>query len=157
MSTKVKVAGEIVAHCRKCGLDLAHTVVAMVGDTPKRVLCKTCKQEHAYHRPLEERGASSRSSSERASKPSGSSHKPSAKALQDMENEAVRERAWRDRIAGQPASAFASYTPRGTFKAEQLLRHAKFGDGFVLRVIDAGKIEVVFRDGPRTLAHGLSG
>lgn len=156
MSTKAKVAGEIVAHCRKCGLDLAHTVVAMVGETPKRVLCKTCKQEHAYHRPLEERGAPSRTSSERVSKSSGSSHK-SAKAMLDMENEAVRERAWRDRIAGQPASAFSLYSPRGTFKAEQLLRHTKFGDGFVSHVIDAGKIEVVFRDGPRTLAHGLSG
>lgn len=155
MSTKAKVAGEIVAHCRKCGLDLAHTVVAMVGETPKRVLCKTCKQEHAYHRPMEERGAS-RSPSAKASKPAGSSHK-SAKAMLDMENEAVRERAWRDRIAGQPASAFALYSPRGTFKAEQLLRHAKFGDGFVSHVIDAGKIEVVFRDGARTLAHGLSG
>ena len=44
-----------------------------------------------------------------------------------------------------------------TTLVDQLLRHAKFGDGFVSRVIDAGKIEVVFRDGARTLAHGLSG
>jgi len=154
VSTKVKVAGEIVAHCRKCGLDLAHVVCAMVAGVPKRVLCKTCGQEHAYHRPQEERGASRSSSSERTARPAGTSK---SKIVHEADTESARERAWRDHIAGQPASAFALYSPRGTFVVDQLLRHAKFGDGFVSRVIDAGKIEVVFRDGPRTLAHGLSG
>jgi hypothetical protein len=34
------------------------------------------------------------------------------------------------------------------------VRHSKFGDGFVVRVIDRGKIEILFQDGPRTMAHG---
>ena len=36
----------------------------------------------------------------------------------------------------------------------ELIRHPKFGDGVVARVIDRGKVEILFKDGPRTMAHG---
>ncbi|MBI5531922.1 MAG: hypothetical protein HY898_04350 [Deltaproteobacteria bacterium] len=149
MTKKTKVAGEIVSHCRKCGLDLNHIVVAMVNGQPKRVLCQTCKTEHAYHRPAEERGSSSpktpRAPSARA-----------ARAESDSAALSAREKEWGSRIAGKAASAFTLYSPRTTFKADQLMRHPKFGDGYVAEVIDVGKIEVMFKDGPRTLAHGLT-
>lgn len=149
MTKKTQVAGEIVSHCRKCGLDLNHIVVAMVAGVPKRVLCQTCKTEHAYHRPAEERGTASpktpRAPSTRASRAESESAALNA-----------REKEWGSRIAGKAASAFIFYSPRTTFKADQLMRHPKFGDGYVSEVIDVGKIEVVFRDGPRTLAHGLT-
>jgi hypothetical protein len=154
LTRKVKVAGEVVAHCRKCGLDLNHVVVAMVASQPKRVLCLTCKTEHAYHRPQEDRGARGAAAAPRAPRAAGTSR--SARAEAEAEALSSREKAWRDRIAGQPASAFAQYSPRGSFHPDQLLRHPRFGDGFVARVIDPGKIEVVFSDGPRTLAQGLA-
>ena len=154
MTKKVKVAGEIVSHCRKCGLDLNHIVVAMVASQPKRVLCQTCKTEHAYHKPAEERGPSGSSSPTRTVRASSGSR--SAKAEAEAESLSAREKHWRDRVSGQPTSAFAIYSPRASFRSDQLVRHPKFGDGFVSRVIDVGKIEVTFSDGPRTLAHGLS-
>jgi hypothetical protein len=151
VTKKPKVAGEVVAHCRKCGLDLNHVVVAMVNGAPKKVLCLTCKTEHAYHRPMEERGVPG------APRPARLPGAPrtSAKAEAEAIALSAREKTWREHVSGQPSSAFAVYSPRTSYSADQLVRHPKFGDGFVERVIDAGKIEVVFRDGPRTLAHGL--
>ncbi len=147
MNRPPKVATEIVSHCTKCGLDLTHVIVAMVAGAPKRVLCRTCGTEHAYRRPLEERGAPTpvRTSAARVR----------STPTRTAELEAAHERIWRDHLAGKPSNAFVAYSPHSKFAQDQLLRHAKFGDGFVARVIDTGKIEVVFRDGPRTLAHGL--
>jgi len=152
VTKKAKVAGEVVAHCRKCGLDLNHVVVAMVNGAPKKVLCLTCKTEHAYHRPAEERGAPA---VPRAARVPGAP-RTSARAEAEAQALNVREKTWRERVSGKPSSAFSVYSPRSSYREAQLLRHPKFGDGFVESVIDAGKIEVVFRDGPRTLAHGLS-
>jgi hypothetical protein len=152
VTKRAKVAGEVVAHCRKCGLDLNHVVVAMVNGAPKKVLCLTCKTEHAFHRPAEERGAPS---APRAARVPGAP-RTSARAVAEAQALDAREKTWREHVSGKPASAFAVYSPRSSYKERQLLRHPKFGDGFVETVIDAGKIEVVFRDGSRTLAQGLA-
>jgi len=130
----------------------------MVAGVPVKVECKTCGSHHRYRKPEEDRAAEARI---RAAAPPGSSaaSKPrsaSARALAEAAEENQRERLWQSKIAGQAAHAFTLYTPRQTFKDGELMRHTKFGDGFVLRVIDANKIEVLFRDGPRTLAHSLT-
>jgi hypothetical protein len=31
--------------------------------------------------------------------------------------------------------------------------HSKFGEGYVAEVHEGGKVSVMFRDGPKTLAH----
>ena len=36
------------------------------------------------------------------------------------------------------------------------MRHKKFGDGVVTRVIDGHKVEVLFRDEARTLAQSMN-
>src|SRR5262249_39525256 len=43
-----KVGGTVDSWCGKCKMMLAHTVEAMVGATPARVHCNTCKSQHAY-------------------------------------------------------------------------------------------------------------
>lgn len=155
---KLTTGGEVVAYCTRCRLDLVHRIIAMVGGVPVKVECKTCGSHHRYRKAAEDRAAEARSrpasagSSSAASKP----RSESARALAQAAEENQRERLWQSKIAGQPAHAFTLYSPRQTFKDGDLMRHAKFGDGFVLRVIDAAKIEVLFRDGPRTLAHALS-
>ena len=61
---------------------------------------------------------------------------------------------WEQAIAGKPATAFKPYRISNVLGAGELVRHPKFGDGVVARVIDRGKVEVLFKDGPRTMAHG---
>lgn len=153
-----RAGGEIDAYCTKCRMDLNHRIVAMVGDDVKRVKCLTCDGEHNYRRPMAERekekerkalakeahGATSTRS--RASGPRterGGASKLNAKQL------------WERSIAGQPPTAFKAYNVKSTFSAGELLRHARFGDGVVARVIDAQKVEVLFEDGPKTMAQAM--
>jgi len=56
---------------------------------------------------------------------------------------------------GRTVTEFKPYSFNATFKDGELVRHKKFGDGVVLRVIDSGKVEVLFRDETRTLAQGI--
>ena len=42
------------------------------------------------------------------------------------------------------------------FAEGDLIRHKKFGDGVVTRILDPKKVEILFKDEPRTLAQGLT-
>jgi 3-oxoacyl-ACP reductase-like protein len=69
---------------------------------------------------------------------------------------ARKERAWKAAAGDRDEADARGYRPAERFAQGELVRHAKFGLGVVQRV-EGGKIEVLFRDGPRTLAHGLPG
>jgi hypothetical protein len=153
----LKAGAEIDAWCTKCRMDLLHRVIAMHGDKIERVECRTCGGHHAYRRPksapAERAGAGARS----AAGPS-SARRPatsSAKAAAAAEAERSRTVTWEKAVAGRAYTDFRPYRPTETFEQGELLRHAKFGDGYVARVVDRQKVEVMFRDGPRTLAQSL--
>ena len=42
---------EIDAYCTRCRLDLAHTIIAVVGNQIGRVICNTCNSQHKYYPP----------------------------------------------------------------------------------------------------------
>ena len=156
---KPKTGGEIDAFCTKCKLDLTHRIIAMVGDAVKRVECKTCGSHHNYRRPKSERDArmaklEKRDEERRASVATGGTKA----AREERAARAEREQtsAWEHAIAGKPSSAFVAYRISLTFGAGDLVKHPKFGDGVVAKVIDASKVEILFKDGPRTMAQGVS-
>jgi hypothetical protein len=62
---------------------------------------------------------------------------------------------WEKAIAGRGTTDFKPYNVGGSFREGDFLRHKKFGDGVVTRVIDEHKVEVLFKDEPRTLAQGM--
>ncbi len=73
------------------------------------------------------------------------------------ENEAEqKERAWNEALSGRAGEAATAYRTTARFGAGDLVEHTKFGRGLVRRV-DGGKIEVLFKDGARLLAHGMHG
>lgn len=150
---KPSAGGEIDAYCTKCKMDLNHRIVAMVGETVKTVECLTCRGTHMYRKPKAAAEAAKAAAGEkRASKA------PGARSAAARETAAVRaERelrdSWERSIAGQPASAFRPYRVFEVFNAGDLVRHTKFGDGVIARVIDRMKIEVLFQEGSKTLAH----
>lgn len=159
---KPKTGGEIDAYCTKCKLDLTHRIIAMVGDAVKKVECKTCGSHHLYRRPKSERDAAlarlEKKAADRKSGPAKEATGPKGERLTHAERvEREQTAAWEHAIAGQPVSAFRPYRFTLSYAAGELVRHSKFGDGVVARVIDRNKIEVLFKDGPRTLAHGMEG
>lgn len=166
---KPKAGGEIDAYCTRCKLDLAHRIIAMVGETVKKVECKTCGSHHLYRRPKDEPapakatggvGPFRRGSEPPPAKAAKAPAKPrtsravservSAAALKERELTQLWERA----IAGKAPGAFQAYRVSSTFAGGELIRHPKFGDGVIYRVIDRGKVEILFQDGARTMAHG---
>jgi hypothetical protein len=154
-----KPGGEVDAWCTKCRMDLLHRIIAMNGGKIVRVECRTCGGHHNYHRP-KSLGTATRGSSSappRGLVPSKAAPSKSAGPRRTNADEAERQRtaAWEKAVLGQPITSFKPYRPSATFKAGELVRHAKFGDGTIVRVIDSKKVEVMFKDGPRTLAQAL--
>jgi hypothetical protein len=154
---KPKTGGECDAYCTKCKLDLGHRIIAMVGESIKKVECRTCHSHHLYRRPKAEKDAQHARAAERrldraggatSEKPGG----PRMTAAQRLERDQTVQ--WEHAIAGKPATAFKPYRITTNFDAGELVRHPKFGDGVVARVIDRGKVEVLFKDGPKTMAQG---
>src|SRR5215475_1176125 len=43
-----RVGGEVDATCTRCRMELAHTILAMVGQKIARVRCNTCGSDHVY-------------------------------------------------------------------------------------------------------------
>lgn len=132
----------------------------MVGDEVKKVECKTCGSHHLYRRPKSEKllptsskgkvVATKRDSDDREREKRPASAKAAAAAQREREQTSQ----WEHAIAGQPMGAFKPYRITLTLNPGELIRHPKFGDGVVARVIDRGKVEILFQDGPKTMAHG---
>lgn len=157
-SRKLTAGGEVVAYCTKCRMDLNHRIVALVDGIPVKVECESCGSHHKYRRPMEERATDKRERKTASSPRERSAPAPrtaGARAAAEAVQETAREKEWQSRIAGKMADEFVKYTPKGSFEADALVHHFKFGDGYVVRVIDANKIEVMFQDGPRVLAQRI--
>jgi len=146
VTTKTPTAGsEIDSYCTKCKLDLNHRIIAMVGEKPKKVECLTCKTHHLYRIPKSQAPVAKK----RATRGTAAQRVTLA-----MKAERELLAAWENAISGQPTSAFRSYGIKEVFSPGELIRHTKFGDGLVARVIDRGKVEVLFQAGMKTMAHG---
>lgn len=152
---KLRAGAEVDAYCTKCRLDLGHRIIAMDGETIKKVECLTCRTDHLYRRPKSERDAATRRAADkRAARTGGVGRSLGARETAAMKAERSLVAQWESSIAGKPPVAFHPYRTTTSFDAGQLIRHPKFGDGVVARVIDRGKVEVLFKDGPKTMAHG---
>jgi hypothetical protein len=153
MAKPLRVAGEVDGWCTKCRLLLNHRIVSMKNGKAYQVECLTCRSTHLW-RPNApgEKPAAGASQGSRPARPGSSSAPKSTRITPAMRQEQVWEKA----IAGHGVHEFKAYNVGGSFREGDLLRHKKFGDGVVLRVIEIHKIEVLFKDEPRTLAQGMT-
>jgi hypothetical protein len=151
MAKPLRVAGEVDSWCTRCRLVLNHRIVSMKNGQAFQVECLTCRAQHRWRQsaPGERAeataaGALGRSATSTASRPARLTH-------------AMRhEQLWEKAIAGKGVSEFKPYNVGANFQEGDLLRHKKFGDGVVTRVIDAHKVEVLFKDEARTLAQRMA-
>ncbi len=139
-SRRPKAGSDIDAFCSKCGFDLAHVIIAMVGDKVVRVQCKTCNSPHAY-RGKQSVDGRSKSPSKRAT--GGAAAKSSTPKVGDF------DRA----MQGKDLSRARRYKPAITFEMGDVIDHPSFRFGVVTRLLSDGKIEVLFETGAKTLVH----
>jgi hypothetical protein len=161
MSKALKAGGEVDSWCTKCKLVLNHRVIAMVSGVPVRVECSTCMSHHNFRAraPGEKAPAAPRTSSaSTSSSAAGSSGPRSTRMSVTKAHQAAleRERSWEKAVSGRTVSEFKNYRVDETFAEGDLIRHKKFGDGVVTRILDPKKVEILFKDEPRTLAQGLT-
>lgn len=131
------VGGDVDAQCTKCKMELAHVIVAMVDGRPKRVQCKTCGSTHNY-----KSASDARATAKRAARGSTGTRSTAAKA-NDYDT----------LMQNKDVSRAARYRVSEAFEEGMVLDHKKFGLGLVLKNVGEDKIEVIFRDGVKTLVH----
>ena len=154
MTKALRAGGEVDSWCTKCKLVLNHRIIAMLGTKPVRVECSTCGSHHNYRAgmPGERTVVSASGGATRTPAAPRAPRGPTRAEQAEME----REKTWEKAIAGRAMSDFRVYRVSNIFKEGDLVRHSKFGDGVVTRIIDQNKVEVLFKDKTLTLAQGLA-
>jgi hypothetical protein len=149
MPKPLRVAGEVDSWCTRCRLVLNHRVVSMKVGKAHQVECLTCRSQHLWRptTPGDKPASATGGSTRPRSAGGGASARAQAASRQ--------EQRWEQATNGRGVLDFKTYEVGGNFQEGELVRHKKFGDGVVTRVIDASKVEVLFRDEARTLAQGL--
>ncbi len=157
MSKPLKAGGEVDSWCTKCKLVLNHRIIAMVGPNPVRVECSTCGSHHNFRARAPGEKAPSAGTT-RVVGSGGSSGPRSTRMTVSKAQQAAleREKTWEKAIAGKGVHDFRQYKVSETVAEGDLVRHTKFGDGVVTRILDPKKVEVLFKDEPRTLAQNLT-
>jgi hypothetical protein len=156
MSKPLRAGGEVDSWCTKCKLVLNHRIIALVGATPARVECSTCNSHHNFRARAPGDKAPAAGGVKRASA-SGTAGPVSKRGPTKAQQLVLdRERSWEKAVNGKNVSAFRAYRVSEIFEEGDLVRHSKFGDGVVTRLLEGKKVEILFKDDAKTLAHGLT-
>ncbi|MDR1110623.1 MAG: hypothetical protein LBP92_08015 [Deltaproteobacteria bacterium] len=160
---EVRVGGEIDAQCTKCRRVTNHRIVSMQDDAIKHVLCLTCSCQHNFRAPAAvKKAAASKAKATTAAKPKEPrpakepKETKEAREARDAKKAAVDEREqnrekWNEFKSRFSHAVAVEYSLNGDFGQDQALNHAKFGLGFVTRVMLPNKIEVQFEESLKTL------
>ena len=128
------VSQEVLSHCNKCKLALAHIILVMKDDGKiGRCLCKTCGAKHVYKDP------------DAVKKKATRKRKPKAP-------EVPIEEVWKDALSkaqGDPKQ----YNIKGEFFNGEVINHPTFGQGVVDKQLDGDKIHVIFETDIKTLVQ----
>lgn len=153
LQSSIRTGGEVDTLCKRCALDLAHTILAMVGPKIARVRCNTCGSEHAFRgeQPLLKTHSLARPRAEpRAKEPSAS---PRARAS-EAPSAAV---PYDELFKGKDITRARVYAIRDRYAEGEVIDHPTFGLGVVTALRPDGKLEATFRGGPKTLVHAKAG
>lgn len=152
MATQLKVGGEVDAFCTRCRLTLAHTILAMVGTKIARVRCNTCNGDHAFRSAP---GTTDRPSTSSRSSGGGSSTPRAPRASRASDEDKVII-SFEEQLAGKDIANAPRYTPKDTYKVDQVIQHPTFGLGLVTAV-RGNKVDITFKSETKTLVHATGG
>jgi hypothetical protein len=146
LPTSIRTGGEIDAFCTKCDLNLAHTIIAMVGPKVERVQCNTCRAEHKYRgqQPLVK--VQSFAAPKKPSTPKAASGTTRARPVVVTFDEQLKNK---------DLSRSKRYSTRETFVVDDVVDHPTFGLGIVTAV-RGDKVDIAFKQEDKTLVHGKS-
>mgnify|MGYP001263837666 CR=1 FL=1 len=136
MTNNYSVGEDVDAWCSKCKMELAHTIIAIIDELPKKVKCNTCGGQHNYRlKP--------------GKKSDGKIRKTNRKTKSSISNLEIYE----SHLAGFDLSRATKYKMEGSFTQDEVIDHPFFGAGIVVSVVNSKKIEILFKEGTRLLVQ----
>ena len=141
-STKAKVGGDIDSWCGRCGDTTTHSIVAMVGDDPKQVLCQVCGSRHTHRTTPARRATASASAA-----PTEVDDTP--RADPDAKRRAAVLRALGDEV--NAAAQVREFDPKERYKAGEIIVHPEYGRGKIENVLRSSLLVRFGRVGLRPL------
>jgi hypothetical protein len=125
---KLKVGGDVEAWCGPCGGLTDHSIVAMVGDDPKQVVCQRCNNRHGFRTtPARKTGGETEAAAPATT--SGSEREQQRRG----DEKAAQQRALANEIAA--ATEVRSFDPKGRYKSGEIILHPEHGRGKVETVL----------------------
>lgn len=144
-SRPVGPGDDVDSWCTRCRMNLNHRVIAVVGNDIKRVQCLTCGSEHKYHPPRSDGSEPSSKKSIRVSA-ARKDRNGGAKARAGAEGE------WNTVMNNMPPGTEPKrYSIYDSYSAKEYIEHPNFGVGRVLEVLGRDRVEVIFKEGRKTL------
>ncbi|HEY7371784.1 MAG TPA: hypothetical protein VIF57_06365 [Polyangia bacterium] len=125
VSAKLGVGSDVESWCGKCGEATTHSIVAMVGQDPKQVLCQVCGSRHTHRT-----GPARRSTGPVTA--SAGDERPRA-VDPEAQKKAAELRALGEEVAS--ATTVRAFDPKERYKAGEIIAHAEFGRGKVENVL----------------------
>jgi hypothetical protein len=123
-----KVGGDVESWCGRCAELTTHSIVAMVGDDPKQVLCQVCGSRHAH------RTVAARKATAAAPGTAGASGDERARPGDpEARKRAAELRALAEEVAA--AETVRAFDPKERYKAGEIISHPEFGRGKIENVL----------------------
>ena len=120
------VGADVESWCGRCGASTTHSIVAMVGQEPKQVLCQVCGSRHSHRvGPARQAKAATISGGETEDKPRAGDPEAKRKAAEL-------------RALGEEVSAAAQvrvFDPKQRYKAGEIIVHPEYGRGKIENVL----------------------
>ena len=128
--TNAEVGQELITECKKCKSEMTHVITVIKDGVIKKVMCKGCLTTHVYR-----------------------AEPAKATARKTPRTRTSRRASWSTLVADIDDDQLVDYEIDKDFTEIRAIRHRQFGVGVVTKVISDNKIEVVFQDGKKILAH----
>jgi hypothetical protein len=136
-----RVGGEIEAWCGPCSGLRAHTIVAMVGEEPKQVICQSCDTKHGY-RLTPARGAKTVAPKRKIK------DRPTRAEVARQREEAEQAALQKELTEAKDVRPF---NKRERYRVGEIIEHPEYGRGKVEHVV-RGSTLIRFRSGPRPIS-----
>jgi hypothetical protein len=125
---KVGVGADVESWCGRCAELTTHSIVAMIGDEPKQVLCQVCGSRHAHRTTAARRAITGASSTA-----GGEVEAPGRPVDPEAKRRAAELRALGEEVAA--AATVRVFDPKERYKAGEIISHPEFGRGKIENVL----------------------
>jgi hypothetical protein len=124
---RLGVGSDVESWCGRCNESTTHSVVAMVGDEPKQVLCQVCGSRHTHRT-----GPARTKATSQAATGGEVDERPRA-ADPEARRKAAELRALGEEVAA--AATVRLFDPKERYKAGEIIAHPEYGRGKIENVL----------------------